>query len=422
MARQKIREYDAKRILAAHLEHYSAGKINISFQSILIGPHTNLEDLPTIHPWILEQKLAIKPDQLFGRRGKLGLVLLNASFEEVKAYLTTNRNKQITIGKATDTLTHFLIEPYVPHEQEYYLAIISEREYNTIYFSKTGGISMEEQWDKVATLKIGTLESLSEEKVVQAFNISEEKMKAFIQSIYPLFCDLDFTYLEFNPFTTINENIRILDTVALVDDYALLKNKENWGLGKFPRPFGKKMSPEEEFIAALDHNSGASLKLTILNPRGRIWNIFSGGGASVILLDTLADLGVGTEIANYGEYSGNPTEEEAYDYAKTILGLMTREKHKQGKVLLIGGAIANFTDVEKTFRGVAKALSEYGGKMQEHQVSIYIRRGGPNYETGLAFIKEIAAKIGLPAFIFGPETALTHITTLAAAKIAGKES
>lgn len=37
------------------------------------------------------------------------------------------------------------------------------------------------------------------------------------------------------------------------------------------------------------------------------------------------------ELANYGEYSGAPSEQQTYDYAKTILSLMTREQHPQGE-------------------------------------------------------------------------------------------
>ena len=39
---------------------------------------------------------------------------------------------------------------------------------------------------------------------------------------------------------------------------------------------------QEAYIADLDAKSGASLKLTILNPKGRIWTMVAGGGASVI--------------------------------------------------------------------------------------------------------------------------------------------
>ena len=65
------------------------------------------------------------------------------------------------------------------------------------------------------------------------------------------------------------------------------------------------------------------------------------------------------ELANYGEYSGDPSEEFTYLYAKTILDLMTRKPHPKGKFLLIGGGIANFTDVAATFKGIINALKEY---------------------------------------------------------------
>ena len=44
---------------------------------------------------------------------------------------------------------------------------------------------------------------------------------------------------------------------------------------------------------------------------------------------------------------------------------MTRHKDPHGKMLLIGGAIANFTDVAKTFEGVVMALEEYQEKLHE---------------------------------------------------------
>lgn len=74
------------------------------------------------------------------------------------------------------------------------------------------------------------------------------------------------------------------------------------------------------------------LQLTILNHRGRIWTMVAGGGASVIYSDTICDLGGADELANYGEYSGAPSEQQTYEYAKTILSLMTQEKHPDGKV------------------------------------------------------------------------------------------
>ena len=66
-------------------------------------------------------------------------------------------NKEITIGKATDKLTHFLIEPYHAHEKEYYLCMTSERDKDIIYFSEQGGMNVEENWDKVVRIELTTL-------------------------------------------------------------------------------------------------------------------------------------------------------------------------------------------------------------------------------------------------------------------------
>ena len=44
----------------------------------------------------------------------------------------------------------------------------------------------------------------------------------------------------------------------------------------------------------------------------------AGGGASVVYSDAIAAHGFAHELANYGEYSGAPTEGQTYEYAKTI--------------------------------------------------------------------------------------------------------
>jgi ATP citrate (pro-S)-lyase len=44
----------------------------------------------------------------------------------------------------------------------------------------------------------------------------------------------------------------------------------------------------------------------------------AGGGASVVYSDAIAAAGFAHELANYGEYSGAPTEGQTFEYAKTI--------------------------------------------------------------------------------------------------------
>ena len=51
--------------------------------------------------------------------------------------------------------------------------------------------------------------------------------------------------------------------------------------------------------------------------------------------DTICDMGGAAELANYGEYSGAPSEQQTYDYAKTILSLMCKQVHPQGELVSV---------------------------------------------------------------------------------------
>ena len=128
---------------------------------------------------------------------------------------------------------------------------------------------------------------------------------------------------------------------------------------EFPAPFGRELTKEEAYIAEMDAKTGASLKLTVLNAEGRVWTLVAGGGASVVYADAIASSGFANELANYGEYSGAPTETQTYHYARTVLDLMLRAPiHSEGKVLFIGGGIANFTNVSDKLN-VSRSFSNH---------------------------------------------------------------
>ena len=141
----------------------------------------------------------------------------------------------------------------------------------------------------------------------------------------------------------------------------------------------------------------------------------AGGGASVVYADTISDLGYANELANYGEYSGAPSTEHTYEYAKTLIQLMTKPfasssakaKEEEGKIFIIGGSIANFTDVAATFKGLIRALNTYTEVLLQHKVQIWVRRAGPNYQEGLQMLRNCSNTTKLDIKIYGPET---HIT------------
>jgi ATP-citrate lyase beta-subunit len=418
MAQRGIREYHGKKMLARHLDAYLEDKTGYDGKIVLVDQTTDWEKLVKENPWLKSEKLVSKPDQLFGKRGKHGLVLVNKGFDEVKSWVQERLGKKQVVNKIEGVLTHFIIEPCVAHEVEYYAAIKSGAKGDTIYFSLEGGINVEENWEKVVAIEVGILDDIEkieiESRLPEISGGRKKIVAGFLKGLYKFFAAMHFAYLEINPFAMGGDRIIPLDLVGKLDDTAEYLCTKLWGEGiEFPAAFGQNLSPDEIKIRELDALSGASLKLTLLNPDGIIWNMVAGGGASVIYADTVCDLGFAKELAMYGEYSGNPSANLTYEYAKVVLDLMTRKKDEQGraKTLILGGGIANFTDVAKTFTGVIKALKEFGEKLKTVNGRIFVRRGGPNYQEGLENLKTAAEEIGVPIEVHGPEYHMTRIVS-----------
>jgi ATP-citrate lyase beta-subunit len=428
MAQKAIRECDAKKLLERHLGRCSGGRIGYQSRSVRVTAEVGLEALAGENTWLTTAKLVVKPDQMFGKRGKNGLVLANVELEDAKAWISGHMGREATIhrefdaqGNATDagvkgTLTHFIVEPMAPHEpdQEYYLAFTGHLRGDTVLFSTAGGVDVESIKDRLVSLDvpIGTDPDAFDFKTPLQGHIDGVALEALtelVRACFKCYVELNFGFLEFNPLVVTDKEIIPVDVKARLDDTAAFICQELWGPIEFPVSFGRSQTEEEAYIEALDDKSGASMKLTVLNPDGRVWTMVAGGGASVIYADTVVDLGYMDELANYGEYSGDPSTAETREYAKTILDLMTREKAEGGKVLIIGGGIANFTDVSTTFDGIIEALQEYAPKLKENDIRIYVRRGGPNYVQGLAKMREAAERLGLDMEIHGPEMHMTAV-------------
>ncbi|XP_022996913.1 ATP-citrate synthase alpha chain protein 1-like [Cucurbita maxima] len=411
MARKKIREYDSKKLLKEHFKRISGRELPI--QSAQVTESTDFNDLVEREPWLSSSKLVVKPDMLFGKRGKSGLVALNLDLAQVAAFVKERLGKEVSMGGCKGPITTFIVEPFIPHKEEYYLNIVSERLGCSISFSECGGIEIEENWDKVKTIFIPTGVSLTSETCAELVASLPLEVKGeiedFIKAVYTLFQDLDFTFLEMNPFAIVDGKPYPLDMRGELDDTAAFKNFKKWGSIEFPMPFGRVMSPTESFIHGLDEKTSASLKFTVLNPKGRIWTMVAGGGASVIYADTVGDLGYATELGNYAEYSGAPNEEEVLQYARVVLDCATADPDGQKRALVIGGGIANFTDVAATFNGIIRALKEKESRLKAARMNIYVRRGGPNYQRGLAKMRALGEELGVPIEVYGPEATMTGI-------------
>jgi ATP citrate (pro-S)-lyase len=435
MCKKKIREADGKRLFFGNMSRMWKGaraqSREFGNRSVQVTEETNWGKLKREQSWLSELPLVVKPDMLIGQRGKHDLVKLRCTVDEAIDFCEARLNKELEINGVSGPITHFILEPFIAHSDEYYVSIVPNRLNTTISFSAYGGVEIEDNWAKVLTVDVGVDEAIDDvdmstfEAQMREKGVDDDRVAAvleFVRTSYRIFIDLDFALLELNPFCFASDDVgddaRLdllpLDLVAELDDTAFFKNRHKWFAElEFPHPFGRRMSDEEQYIASLDAKTGASLKLTVLKPSGRIWNLVAGGGASVIFADTVCDLGYAHELANYGEYSGAPNEEETYRYARTVLDLATRFPDGKSKALLIGGGIANFTDVAKTFKGIIHAIKEFREQLAAASMKIFVRRAGPNYELGLDLMRKLGEEIGIPVVVYGPETQMTYIVAQA---------
>ncbi|CAE7127960.1 unnamed protein product, partial [Rhizoctonia solani] len=450
-----IREFDAKLLLAYWLPRAPAypgtepvGKTFVyptpKVAQIAWDSETNTITPDTqLPPWVSTEKLVAKPDQLIKRRGKAGLLCLNKGWDESKAWIVERAGKPVQVESVTGTLSSFIVEPFLPHpgNTEYYVCINSQREGDEILFTHEGGVDIGDVDAKAARLLIKVNAPFPPRSEVKANLLSavpsekQDTLYDFLSRLYSVYVDLHFAYLEINPLVCLDATesspptIHFLDMAAKLDQTADSLCAPKWAIARdlsvyaettqavapgakvqldrgppmaWPAPFGRDLTKEEAYIQKLDGSTGASLKLTVLNAHGRVWTMVAGGGASVVYSDAIAAHGFAHELANYGEYSGAPTEGQTYEYAKTLVDLITRGTPREdGKILIIGGGIANFTNVAATFKGIIRALKEYKAGLQAHHVKIFVRRGGPNYQEGLKAMRLLGESLGVPIKVYG---------------------
>jgi len=147
MAAKSILEADGKAILNYHLTRAPVIKPSPLPKSGTHNPPSKLASLyfpedaevsaildqaEVSYPWLLVPgaKFVAKPDQLIKRRGKSGLLALNKTWPEAKAWIAARAGKSQKVETVVGVLRQFLVEPFVPHPEgtEYYVNINSQRE------------------------------------------------------------------------------------------------------------------------------------------------------------------------------------------------------------------------------------------------------------------------------------------------------
>lgn len=394
MAQKAIREFDVKNMFFDYIKH------NYNWYFI-----SSLDDFKDIKE---NKKYVIKPDELFWKRWKLGLLWINLEKNELITWYKEKISKEIEINSLKWFLKNFIVEEFIPHDEEFYVSITSKREWDELTFSNFWWIDIEENWEKTKSILISPLEKLNKELILKNFWVKDEKILQVIIDLFNFYRDFDFAYLEVNPFCFNKETkeLVILDMVAKLDNTAFFKHN-SWNNISFPNSFWSIDLENEKYIMDLDEKTGASLKLKFLNLEWSIWLLLSWWWGSLVITDTLWYLGYSKEIANYWELSGDPTREYTFEYTKVLIEQML--KSKNAKYLIIAWAIANFTQIDKTFLWIIDVLDIYYKEIIEKDIKILVRRWWLNDKIWLKLLKDTCDKYWIKYTLTWSETYMTDI-------------
>jgi ATP-citrate lyase beta-subunit len=373
--------------------------------SVVVTSVEQFEELAKVNDWMQNSKLVAKAHEALGSRFKLGLVKVGLDLAGAKAAVKEMLGRQV----GSITVSQVIVSEMVLHKDEYYAAVKSTREGADVLVANCGGIEVESNWDRVKRLpvEIGATPSTDAlEKLAKDAGFTgplAKKVADFAGKLFACFDNEDAQYLEVNPVVARESDGELvaLDAVTLLDADAKFRHPD-WNF-QFAAEFGRAYSKNEMEVMAVDSKIKGSVKFIEI-PGGDTAMLPAGGGASVYYSDAV--VARGGKLANYAEYSGDPPDwavEVLTDKVCSLPGI---------KNIIVGGAIANFTDVKKTFGGIIAGFRKAKAEGKLNEVSIWVRRGGPREKEGLDAMRSLLGE-GFDIHVFDRHTPLTDIVDMA---------
>jgi ATP-citrate lyase beta-subunit len=371
---------------------------------VVINSVEQLQHLAQANPWLKQESLVVKAHEAIGSRMKLGLVKLGLKYDAAEKAANEMLGKELGGLK----VSQLIVSEMISHKEEFYAAVKSTREGAEILLASLGGIEIESQWDKVKRLPIPVGHAPSPEalqKLAREAGFLKELVEPvanFSHKLYQCFYQEDGQYLEINPLAVRSSDHELvaLDAVTLLDADSRFRHPD-WSFS-FASEFGRPYTKAEQAVMEVDSKIKGSVKFIEI-PGGDTALLPAGGGASVFYADAVVALG--GKLANYAEYSGDPPDwavEALTDRVCSLPGI---------KRIIVGGAIANFTNVQKTFGGIISGFRKAKAEGKLNGVEIWVRRGGPYEKEGLAMMKALEQE-GFKIQVFDRYTPLTDIVDM----------
>jgi len=371
---------------------------------VVVTAADQIDRLAQANPWLREGMLVVKAHEAIGSRMKLGLVKVGLDLDTAKRAAAEMFGRMVG-GMA---ITQVILSEQIPHEKEYYLAVKSTRDGAELLMGP-GGIDVEAHWDQISAIAIPVgveptgdqIENLAKEAEFPPHLI--EKIADFALKLYQCYDQEDGSYIEINPLVVRESDgaLVALDAVTMVDADARFRHPD-WNF-TFASEFGRPYTEAERAIMEIDSRIKGSVKFIEI-PGGDTALLPAGGGASVYYSDAV--LAVGGTLANYAEYSGDPPDWAVEALTERVCAL------KGIKRIIVGGAIANFTNVKKTFAGIIAGFRKAKADGRLDGVAIWVRRGGPFEKEGLAAMGALTSE-GFNIHVYDRYTPLTDIVNYA---------
>ena len=368
---------------------------------VVVTSVDELAKLGQANEWLKKSKLVVKAHEALGSRFKLGLVKVDLDLKGAEAATKEMIGRHV----GSITVSQVIVSEMIPHKEEYYCAVKSTRAGTDILVANCGGIEVESNWERVnrLALEVGqqpsadALETLAKDAGFTGSLL--KKMTDFAGKMFTCFDSEDAQYLEVNPVVLREQDSELiaLDAVTLLDGDAKFRHPD-WNFA-FAAEFGRAYSKHEMEIMAVDSKIKGSVKFIEI-PGGDTAMLPAGGGASIYYSDAV--VARGGKLANYAEYSGDPPDwavEVLTDKVCSLPGI---------KNIIVGGAIANFTDVKKTFGGIINGFRKAKSEGKLKGVKIWVRRGGPREKEGLDAMRALKDE-GFDINVFDRNTPLTDI-------------
>ena len=375
---------------------------------VVVTSVDELAKLGQANEWLKKSKLVVKAHEALGSRFKLGLVKVDLDLKGAEAATKEMIGRHV----GSITVSQVIVSEMIPHKEEYYCAVKSTRTGTDILVANCGGIEVESNWERVnrLALEVGqqpsadALERLAKDAGFTGSLL--KKMTDFAGKMFTCFDSEDAQYLEVNPVVLREQDSELiaLDAVTLLDGDAKFRHPD-WNFA-FAAEFGRAYSKHEMEVMAVDSKIKGSVKFIEI-PGGDTAMLPAGGGASIYYSDAV--VARGGKLANYAEYSGDPPDwavEVLTDKVCSLPGI---------KNIIVGGAIANFTDVKKTFGGIINGFRKAKSEGKLKGVKIWVRRGGPREKEGLDAMRALKDE-GFDINVFDRNTPLTDIVDKALQK------